>query len=121
MDRYAVIGNPVSHSLSPDIHAAFARATGEEIGYERLLVPATAFAEHARRFFDEGARGANVTLPFKVDAFEWADCASDRAKVTGAANFLVARDSRIHADNTDGAGLVADLQRNHGVRLATAR
>ena len=121
MDRYVVIGNPISHSLSPAIQSAFARATGEAIEYSKLLVPAGEFAHHARRYFDEGGRGANVTLPFKVDAFEWADVASDRARVAGAANFLAAREGRIHADNTDGAGLVADLTRNLGVRLERAK
>lgn len=113
MDRYAVIGNPVAHSLSPEIHARFARETGEALEYGRLLVEG-AFAEAARAFFASGARGANVTLPFKVDAFELAHEASERARVAGAANFLMARDGRIFADNTDGAGLVADLARNLG-------
>jgi shikimate dehydrogenase len=120
MDRYVVIGNPVAHSLSPEIHAAFARETGQVLEYGRLLVPAGEFVSFARRFFDEGGRGANVTLPFKVDAFEWADHRSERAKVAGAANFLMARDGKIHADNTDGAGLVTDLTRNHGGRLDRA-
>src|SRR5258708_24673376 len=117
MDRYVVMGNPIAHSLSPEIHAAFARATQQAIEYQRLLVAPGHFAQQATRFFDEGGRGANVTLPFKVDAFEWADERSERAKVAGAANFLVRREATIHADNTDGAGLVADLSRNHGVKL----
>ena len=121
MDRYVVMGNPVSHSLSPAIHAAFARATGEAIEYDRLLIPAASFRDHAKRFFDEGGKGANVTLPFKVDAFEWADAKSDRARVAGAANFLAVRDRKIFADNTDGAGLVRDLAQNNGVALAGAR
>ena len=121
MDRYVVMGNPVSHSLSPAIHAAFARATGEALEYDRLLVPPGNFREHASRFFGEGGKGANVTLPFKVDAFDWADERSDRAQVAGAANFLAAREGRMLADNTDGAGLVRDLVENHGVRLGSAR
>ena len=120
MDRYVVMGNPVSHSLSPAIHAAFARATGESLSYERLLIPADAFHAHARRFFDAGGRGANVTLPFKVDAFELADTRSERATLAGAANFLSHRDGRIDADNTEGAGLVSDLARNHDVKLEGA-
>ena len=120
MDRYVVMGNPIAHSLSPEIHAAFARATRQPIEYQRLLIAPGQFATAAKRFFDEGGRGANVTLPFKVDAFEWAASRSDRATVAGAANFLVARDGKIHADNTDGAGLVADLARNHDVKLADA-
>jgi len=121
MDRYVVIGNPVSHSLSPTIQSAFARAAGQAIEYTKLLVPVGEFAQHARRFFDDGGRGANVTLPFKVDAFEWADVRSDRASIAGAANFLMSRDGRIHADNTDGAGLVSDLTRNLGVSIDRAK
>ena len=120
MDRYVVIGNPVAHSLSPEIHAAFAAATGQALEYGRLLVPDGEFVSFARRFFDDGGCGANVTLPFKVDAFEWADHRSERAKVAGAANFLVRREGKVHADNTDGAGLVTDLTRNHGMRLDRA-
>ena len=121
MDRYVVIGNPVSHSLSPAIQSAFARATGESLEYAKLLVPVGEFASHARRFFDAGGRGANVTLPFKVDAFELADVKSERAQVAGAANFLMSHGGRIHADNTDGAGLVADLTRNLGAHLELAK
>jgi shikimate dehydrogenase len=121
MDRYVVIGNPVSHSLSPAIHASFARAEGEAIDYRTLLVPVGAFATHARRFFEAGGRGANVTLPFKADAFDFADDPSERARLAGAANVLACREGRIAADNTDGAGLVADLTHNLGVRLAGRR
>ncbi|MGZ5065284.1 MAG: shikimate dehydrogenase [Usitatibacter sp.] len=121
MDRYAVIGNPVAHSLSPDIHAHFARQTGEVLEYTRLLAPLGEFAETARRFFDSGGRGANITLPFKLDAFRFASRASPRAAVAGAANFLAAREGRIEADNTDGAGLVADLARNLGLEIAGRR
>ena len=121
MDRYVVIGNPVSHSLSPAIHASFAKAEGEAIDYRALLVPVGEFAAHARRFFDEGGSGANVTLPFKLDAFELADEKSERARRAGAANVLARRDAGIAADNTDGAGLVADLVRNLGVQLEGRR
>lgn len=121
MDRYVVIGNPVAHSLSPAIHAAFALATGERLEYTTLLVPLGEFEAHARRFFEQGGRGANVTLPFKVDAFLFAARASDRARLAGAANFLAAREGVIHADNTDGAGLVADLRDNLGLVLRGRR
>lgn len=121
MDRYVVMGNPVAHSLSPAIHAAFARATGEALEYGRLVIPVGEFARHARGFFDAGGRGANVTLPFKIDAFDLAPQRSERAELAGAANLLAMRDGRLHADNTDGAGLVRDLVINHGVRLAGAR
>jgi shikimate dehydrogenase len=121
MDRYAVIGNPVSHSLSPEIHAHFARQTGEVLEYSTLLAPLAEFAAAARRFFDSGARGANVTLPFKLDAYRFAAHATQRARIAGAANFLALDNGRVEADNTDGAGLVADLAGNLGVDLASSR
>ena len=121
MDRYVVIGNPVSHSLSPEIHARFARQTGEALQYARLEAPLDGFDATATRFFAEGGRGANVTLPFKLDAFRFAHSASDRATLAGAANFLARRGDAIVADNTDGAGLVADLVRNLGLQLRGAR
>ena len=118
VDRYVVIGNPVAHSLSPEIHARFAEQSGERIEYSRLLVPPGRFVIHAKEFFDGGGRGANITLPFKVDAFHWATHHSERALRAGAANFLMRRERlEIFADNTDGAGLVADLTRNLGVEL----
>ena len=121
MDRYVVIGNPVSHSLSPEIHARFAASLDERIEYGKLLAPTGEFAAHAQRFFDEGGHGANVTLPFKVDAFRFAQSSSARARAAGAANFLQRRDGEIHADNTDGAGLVADLTRNLALELRGSR
>jgi shikimate dehydrogenase len=121
MDRYAVIGNPVAHSLSPAIHARFAAQAGERIEYVALLAPRDGFRATAERFFAEGGRGANVTLPFKVEAFELAHEASQRARDAGAANFLVVRDARIVADNTDGIGLLADLRENLGVAVRGAR
>ena len=121
MDRYAVFGNPISHSLSPAIHARFAQAEGESLEYAAMLVPQGEFATHARAFFASGGKGANVTLPFKVEAFAIAEVASERAALAGAANFLAQRDGRLHADNTDGAGLVADLTRNLSCDLRGAR
>ena len=121
MDRYVVIGNPVSHSLSPAIHAHFAAQTGEAMEYATLLVPADRFELEVKRFFDTGGKGANVTLPFKVDAFRFARVHSERARVAEAANFLALRAGVVEADNTDGAGLVADLTRNLGVALKGKR
>lgn len=121
MDRYVVIGNPVAHSLSPAIHAHFARAMGEAISYTTLLAPVDDFTGAARRFFDEGGRGANVTLPFKTNALRFAHAASDAAVLAGAANFLARDDDRIRADNTDGVGIVIDLARNLGLSLGGKR
>ena len=110
---YRVFGNPVRHSLSPQIHAAFASATGEVMTYDLEEVPVDHFATHARAFFDRGeARGANVTLPFKEDARNFADRCDESASRAGAANTLAQDDSgHIVGYNTDGAGLVADLIR----------
>ncbi|HET7404273.1 MAG TPA: shikimate dehydrogenase [Usitatibacter sp.] len=121
MDRYVVIGNPVAHSLSPAIHARFAALMHESIEYSTLAAPLDAFAATARAFFADGGRGANVTLPFKVEAFALAVHASDAARLAGAANFLMREGERIVADNTDGAGLVADLTRNLGLALEGKR
>lgn len=121
MDRYLVIGNPVAHSLSPEIHARFARATGEAISYERLLVEPGDFARAAGEFFSGGGRGANVTLPFKVDAFEFAQDRTARADEAGAVNTLAMQGDRVLGDNTDGAGLVRDLVDNLRLELRGAR
>jgi shikimate dehydrogenase len=121
MDRYAVFGNPVGHSLSPRIHARFGVLTGDPIEYGAIEAPVGGFAQSAQAFFANGGRGANVTLPFKIDAFEMAARRSERAALAGAANFLHVREDGIHADNTDGAGLVADLDRNLRVRLEGAQ
>jgi len=118
MDKYAVIGNPVAHSKSPQIHAAFAQATGQDMSYERLLAPVGGFAAAADAFVRDGGRGLNVTVPFKLDAFAVARTASDRAHAAGACNTLKWEGDDWYADNTDGAGIVRDLTRNHGVPLA---
>ena len=124
-DRYLVVGNPIAHSRSPEIHAAFAAQTGQNILYERRLIetdPPEAFAAAMRHFFqDEGGRGANVTLPFKEAAFRLADERSPRAEAAGAANTLCFIEGRIIADNTDGAGLVDDIQQRLGVSLQGLR
>ena len=121
MDRYVVIGNPVAHSLSPRIHALFASQLGDSLEYGTLLAPREGFAQSARAFFDTGGRGANVTLPFKVEALQFASKASERARLAGAANFLASRSGAIEADNTDGAGLVADLVRNLRIPISGGR
>jgi shikimate dehydrogenase len=109
MDRYAVFGNPIAHSKSPFIHTRFAAQTGEALGYEALLAPLDGFAEAVTEFRVAGGRGANVTVPFKLEAFSLADRRSARAEAAGAANTLIFGDNGITADNTDGVGLVRDL------------
>ena len=120
-DRYCVIGNPIAHSKSPQIHAAYALQTGQDIVYERCLAPLDGFADTVRRLVAEGYRGANVTVPFKLEAFRLADRLSERAQAAGAVNTLVFADGEVVGDNTDGPGLVADIVRNAGVPLAGKR
>ena len=120
-NRYAVIGNPVAHSKSPQIHAEFARQTGQELVYERLLAPADAFIATANAFRANGGRGLNVTLPFKGEAFRYAGRLSQSARAAQAVNTLRFERDAIIGDNTDGAGLVNDLVRNLGCAVAGAR
>lgn len=115
MDRYAVFGNPIKHSRSPQIHTAFAAQTGQLLTYRAQLVELGSFATMARHFFDDGGRGLNVTVPFKLEAFAFADELSERARRAGAVNTLARReDGTIYGDNTDGAGLVRDIVDNLG-------
>lgn len=118
MDRYAVIGNPIGHSLSPFIHARFATQTGEDMRYEALLAPRDGFRAAVDTFIAEGGRGMNVTLPFKGEARELADKLSERARRAQAVNTLTFEAGRIRGDNTDGIGLLRDLHENHEFPLA---
>jgi shikimate dehydrogenase len=118
MDRYCVMGNPVEHSKSPWIHARFAALTGQVLEYGKCLVPTDGFAAALQAFRAEGGKGCNVTLPFKFEAAALASRLSERAALAGACNTLRFEDSGIYGDNTDGAGLVHDLQENAGVPLA---
>lgn len=120
-DQYVVIGNPVSHSKSPAIHAQFAAQTGESIAYERLAAPLDDFAACVQHFMQSGGRGANVTVPFKLEAFALATQLTPRAQAAGAANTLSFDDGRIVGDNTDGVGLVRDIVHNAGVVLEGRR
>lgn len=120
-DRYAVIGNPIAHSRSPAIHEMFARQTGQSIRYDALLAPVDGFEVAVDAFRGQGGRGLNVTLPFKERAFAYADRLTERARVAGAVNTLAFDDARALGDNTDGAGLVGDIERRIGCALHGAR
>src|SRR6266550_557934 len=109
-DRYAVIGNPVAHSKSPRIHAAFARQTAQDIDYGAILAPRDGFAAAVAAFRAGGGRGLNVTLPFKLEAYALATERTERAEQAGAVNTLKFDGATILGDNTDGAGLVGDIQ-----------
>lgn len=118
---YAVLGNPVAHSRSPAIHAAFARQTGLPLRYERVLAPLDGFATTVRDLAAAGARGCNVTLPFKFEALALAARCSERARLAGAANTLCLDRNDWFADNTDGVGLVRDIEQGAGRTLAGRR
>lgn len=121
LDHYAVLGNPVAHSQSPFIHAAFAEQTGEPVAYARLCCPLDGFATALSEFEATGARGCNVTVPFKFEAWALAARRSARAELAGAANTLRFDADGRWADNTDGVGLVHDIQHNAGLPLAGLR
>lgn len=120
-DRYAVFGNPIAHSKSPLIHAEFARQTGQDIGYEAILAPLDGFAAALRAFRDAGGQGANVTVPFKEEAFRLATELTSRALDAGAVNTLKFEADKIIGDNTDGAGLVNDIKHNLGLAICGKR
>ena len=120
-DRYAIFGNPVAHSKSPQIHAEFARETGQDISYQHSLVEREDFSRAVDAFRLSGAAGANVTVPFKVQAYHCATELTPRARRCGAVNTLKFDGATILGDNTDGLGLCADLDRNLRFMLADTR
>ena len=122
MDKYAVIGNPIAHSKSPQIHHMFAQQAEDDIMYEALLSPTDEFKETVEAFRKGGGMGLNVTVPFKQEAWELADELSDYALKAGAVNTLVFRqDGTIYGTNTDGIGLVRDLVENHHSQIQGKR
>ena len=118
---YAVFGHPISHSLSPRIHAAFGAQTGIALNYVATDTPAESFAATLSRFADEGGRGANITLPLKQDAFRLSANVSDFAQRAGAVNTLTRINGAWHGDNTDGSGLIRDLTERHSLDLRSRR
>jgi shikimate dehydrogenase len=107
--RYGVVGNPIAHSMSPEIHTLFARQCKHEISYERLLAPIDGFEEFALALRDAGYLGVNVTTPFKLDAAKLSDDLTARARLAGAVNTLKFDEDAIVGDNTDGIGFVRDV------------
>jgi shikimate dehydrogenase len=121
VDRYAVVGNPIAHSKSPFIHEAFAKQTQQSMSYERILAPLDGFITTVQDLIAKGYKGVNVTVPFKFEAYTLADERSSRALSAGAANTLLFTGKRIAADNTDGAGLVRDIEQNLALPLSGKR
>ena len=117
-DAYAVMGNPIAHSKSPQIHRAFASQTGQNIAYDAILVDPGGLEQAVGNFAAHGGKGLNITVPFKQDAWKLVDQRNQRASLSGAVNTIVInKDLTLTGDNTDGVGLVRDLMQNHGVTL----
>jgi len=120
-DKYAVIGNPIAHSKSPLIHQAFAKQTGQDISYDAILAPLDGFEATIHELIKQGYKGVNVTVPFKFKAFHLAKELKERALEAGAVNTLIFNDESILGDNTDGAGIVRDIELNLGIPFAGKR
>ena len=120
-DQYAVFGNPIGHSKSPIIHSAFARQTGQDMSYKSILAPLDGFDDAVEAFIAAGGRGANVTVPFKQEAFQLVTRLTPRAELAGAANTLIFQGDEIVGDNTDGVGLLRDITINLGYPVAGKR
>ena len=115
-DKYAVIGHPIGHSKSPIIHAAFAKQTNQDMSYEAIQAPLDGFEATINELIAQGYKGANVTVPFKFEAFKLCDELTQRAQLAGAVNTLTFKQNKIVGDNTDGVGLVSDIAQNLNVR-----
>lgn len=115
-DKYAVIGNPISHSKSPQIHAAFAKQTNQDMTYETILAPLDGFEATVKDLIAQGYKGVNVTVPFKFEAYEICDSLTQHAQISGsgAVNTLTFKNGKISGDNTDGRGLRRDIEQNLG-------
>ncbi|MGF1642677.1 MAG: shikimate dehydrogenase [Thiotrichales bacterium] len=121
MDRYAVLGNPIKHSLSPRIHTLFAAQTGQMLSYVALEAPLDGFTAFVARLHQEGYRGLNVTVPFKTEAFALSEHRSERAARAQAVNTLIRTETGFRGDNTDGIGLLRDLTQNLGLDISAQR
>ena len=120
-DQYAVMGNPIAHSKSPFIHAEFAKQTHQDIHYQAILVEKNNFTAAVQDFRAKDGKGLNITVPFKEEAWQLVDQRSVRAEKAGAVNTISVFADRLVGDNTDGIGIVRDLQQNHGVELTAKR
>ena len=121
LDAYAVIGNPISHSKSPLIHTAFAQQTDQAMRYDAILSPQNEFQQTVSSFHQQGGKGINVTVPFKIEAYELATHLTKRAQMAQAVNTLKFEDHEILGDNTDGAGLVCDITKNLNIPIEAKR
>jgi shikimate dehydrogenase len=115
--KLAVFGNPIEHSLSPSIHTLFAQQTGVQIEYDKILAPVDAFVATAQNFINQGGKGFNITVPFKIDAFNLATKHSINAQTAGAVNTIKVDGDTLIGENTDGIGLLHDLTKNLDIDL----
>lgn len=120
-DRYAVIGNPVEHSKSPDIHKAFAMQTGQDMDYSKVFAPLDGFSRTIATMHENGFKGANITVPFKLEAFNLVNQLSERALDAGAVNTIAFNADGLYGDNTDGIGLVRDIQQNLNIPIQSRK
>lgn len=121
-DIYAVMGNPIKHSKSPQIHTAFARQTHQQLEYKAILVPQGGFDDAVKKFRQQGGKGLNITVPFKLDAWQYCQIKSQHAELAGAVNTLIlADDGDVRGENTDGIGLVNDLKKNLKISIAAKK
>src|SRR5512139_2040567 len=122
VDAYGVMGNPIAHSKSPQIHALFAQQTQQSMSYSALYVELGTFPAAVRQFVREGGKGFNITVPFKQEAWAIADERSERAQFAGAVNTIAVRENgTLYGDNTDGIGMVRDITINHGCAIKNKR
>ncbi|HIM58754.1 MAG TPA: shikimate dehydrogenase [Gammaproteobacteria bacterium] len=117
MDLYGVFGNPIEHSLSPIIHTQFAQQTGCAIKYDKFLAPIDDFSNSTKAFINQGGKGFNITVPFKIEAFNLATELTLNAQTAGAVNTIKVKGNQLIGENTDGIGLVNDLTKNLGINL----
>ena len=120
-DKYAVLGNPIAHSKSPNIHMMFAKQTHQDIRYEAILAPLNGFADTIKKLMAEGYKGVNVTVPFKFEAYDLSAQLNTLAKHAGAVNTLRFEDDKVTGDNTDGLGLVRDIEQNLKTSIQSKR
>ncbi len=121
-DKYAVFGNPIAHSKSPQIHKLFAEQTQQNLVYEKQLVDEEQFQQAADNFFNAGGKGLNITVPFKLDAYSYVSKTTERARKAGAVNTLIKNsDGTVLGDNTDGFGMVSDIVDNAGWEISGKR
>jgi len=121
LDSYAVIGNPISHSKSPLIHAAFSQQTNQSMQYDAILSPLDGFQATVEKFRQQGGKGLNVTVPFKLEAYRLVTHLTERASIAQAVNTLKFENNEILGDNTDGSGLVRDIEWNLDTLIAGKR